>query len=611
MPDFIECKPDIEKPECLKSIEVKITENLQFMDRILPSTSCNLNEHPVFTRAYYLNLHESVKLYDTNNYRGARIPLQHNNINVDCFRQYLTKFSYPHMHIMQYVEFGFPLGLWSDAYLEPATRNHSSAYSYYTFLDKFVETELEKLGVAGPFDISPWNDVMVSPMMTSHKKPSGRRPVFDASFGLYSLNKNTPEKCYHDSEYEFHFPKIDDLADRIAELGPNCYLFKRDLSRYFLQLKIDPLEYPKLGFVWRGKFYFFASFVWGTRHAGYAGQWLTTAVAHIHAHTGLDLISCLFYVLNYADDFAGCESEFSVAQLSFDKLGQLLFDIGLTESKSKASPPSQIMTYLGVSFNTVDMCMHVDKDKVVELKSELNKWAKKTVAKKCELQSILGKLLWVSKTVRFSRVFVCRIIAEVRKLNKQSEKTTLSRDIRKDFLWWQKFLESFSGVEIIISPTVCLSVLGDAYPQGGGSWNPAQAEYFSNRFPEYMCSADTPIHVKEFVVVILSVRLWGPNWSGQRIMIFCDNEAVCESCTNQKPKDLAMQQLLREFLFWVCKYNFCPVLQKISTKDNHIADYLSRNHNKNDIEKYLTDNGFPNQKQVVIPDEWYCFQADW
>ena len=118
-------------------------------------------------------------MYDTNNYRGARIRLEHNNINVDSFRSLLTKYSYPHMHLLQYVEFGFPLGLWSDAYLEPATRNHSSAYTYYTYLDKFVETELEKLGMTGPFDSSPWEDAMVSPMMTSAKKPSGRRPVFD------------------------------------------------------------------------------------------------------------------------------------------------------------------------------------------------------------------------------------------------------------------------------------------------------------------------------------------------------------------------------------------------------------------------------------------------
>ena len=187
------------------------------------------------------------------------------------------------------------------------------------------------------------------------------------------------------------------------------------------------------------------------------------------------------------------------------------------------------MIYLGVKFDTVQMCMFVDDDKIDQLKSELIKWSRKTVAKKYELQSILGKLLWVSRTVRFSRVFVSQIICEVRKLTKQSEKTTLSRAIRKDFLWWEKFLEIFSGVEIIPPTTVSMSVLGDAYPQGGGSWNPIAEEYFSMKFPNYMCSPDTPIHIKEFKNVILSVRMWGPTWAGERILIFCDNDSVCDT----------------------------------------------------------------------------------
>ena len=560
---------------------------------------------------YFVNLHSAVKMHGVHNYRGARIPLEHNNINVGNFRALLIKFCYPHIHILQFVEYGFPLGLWSDAFLEPSVKNHSSAYTYYTYVDKFVETELAKLGVTGPFESSPWDNVMISPMMTSHKKPSSRRPVFDASFGLFSLNKNTPEKAYHDTEYEFHFPKIDNLADIIATLGPGCYLWKRDLSRFFLQLKVDPLEYDKLGFVWRGKLFLFTSFVWGCRHAGYAGQWLTSAVSYILANLGLDLTGSLFYVLNYADDFAGAESDITRAELSFTTLGQLLVDIGLTESKAKATPPATVMTYLGVSFNTVDMCLHVDQDKIIELKSELVKWARKTVAKKCELQSILGKLLWVSRAVRFSRIFVSRIIAEIRKLSKQTEKTTLSRDIRKDFLWWEKYLEVFSGVELIPPVTVNLAVLGDAYPEGGGSWNPTLAEYFSMKFPDYLCSSDTPIHIKEFVVVLLCVRLWGPHWAGQRVSIYCDNDSVCDTCVYQKPKDLAMQQLLREFLFWVCKFNFFPVLHKIGTKENHVADFISRNHNHTDIDRYFESCGFPNQTKVVIPRKWFDFQADW
>ena len=611
VPDFINCDPDILKTECLKQSDFQVTASLCFKDRLLPETDCIFREHKVFPMSHFVDLHNAVKSHGVHNYRGARIPLAHNNINVGNFRSYLTKYKYPHLHILQFCEFGFPLGLWSDAFLKPCDKNHSSAYSYHTHVDKFVETELVKLGVTGPFESSPFENVMLSPMMTSPKKPSSRRTVFDASFGLYSLNMNTPEKAYHDQEYEFQFPTIDNYADIIAQLGPGCFMWKRDLSRFFLQLKIDPFEYDRLGFVWRSKLFLFVSFVWGCRHAGYAGQWLTTAVAFIVAQIGLEQTGVLFQILNYADDFAGVELCKDRAQLSFATLGDLLTDIGLAESKSKACAPATTMTYLGVSFDTVNMCICVDSEKLVEIKAELQKWSRKTVAKKFELQSILGKLLWVSRAVRFSRIFVARIIAEVRKLKKQSDKTTLSREIRKDFLWWENFIDVFSGVEIIPAPTASLAVYGDACVQGGGSWYPAVGEYFSMLFPDYMCSPDTPIHIKEFVIVILCVRLWGEQWSGQRIVIYCDNDSVCDTCCYQKPKDLKMQQLLREFLYWVCKYNFFPIVHKIGTKENCHADYISRVYDQANTDKYFESCGYKNQSKVKIPLSWFSFKAEW
>ena len=126
-----------------------------------------------------------------------------------------------------------------------------------------------------------------------------------------------------------------------------------------------------------------------------------------------------------------------------------------------------------------------------------------------------------------------------------------------------------------------------------------------------MCSPDTPIHIKEFVVVLLSIRMWGRKWTGQRIIIYCDNDSVCDTCVYQKPKDLNLQQLLREFLYWVCTYNFVPIMQKIASKDNHIADFISRNHLEDDISKYFATNGYTNQTKVVVPPDWYNFVAEW
>ena len=74
---------------------------------------------------YFVDLHNLVKSYNDYNFKGARIPLAHNSINVAKFRQLLSEFEYPYIHIMQCIEFGFPLGLNYGAYLEPNAKNHS------------------------------------------------------------------------------------------------------------------------------------------------------------------------------------------------------------------------------------------------------------------------------------------------------------------------------------------------------------------------------------------------------------------------------------------------------------------------------------------------------
>jgi len=152
-------------------------------------------------------------------------------------------------------------------------------------------------------------------------------------------------------------------------------------------------------------------------------------------------------------------------------------------------------------------------------------------------------------------------------------------------------LEEFSGVEIIPASTVSFAVYGDACAQGGGGWNPATSEFFSLKFPSYMLSDEVPIHIKEFIVVILSVRLWASKWAGHKIIIYCDNDAVCDTCVNQKPKDPKMQKLLREFLYWVCRFNFFPVVTKIGTKENYVADFIGRNTDVSDIDNFFEMKG--------------------
>ena len=147
-------------------------------------------------------------------------------------------------------------------------------------------------------------------------------------------------------DFEFCFPKIDDFAGLLISLGSGALMWKRDLSRFFLQLPLDPLEYNKVCFVWRGTMFFFTSFVWGCRHAGMNGQRVSNLISAIHRSLGSDPSLLKFFVpedsledflpqffntLNYSDDFASAESSLQHANLSFQSMGALLEYLGFSE----------------------------------------------------------------------------------------------------------------------------------------------------------------------------------------------------------------------------------------------------------------------------------------
>ena len=221
------------------------------------------------------------------------------------------------------------------------------------------------------------------------------------------------------------------------------------------------------------------------------------------------------------------------------------------------------MTFLGVEFDSFDMAMRVNDTKRMEVTALAKVWSRKTVATKEELQSILGKL------------------------------------------------DVFNGVELLIPSTVFCNILGDATLAGGGTWNEMEKEYISRRFPLNLQGATVPIHIKEFWMVILAAKVWGPKWTGKRIGIYCDNEAVCKTIIYQKPKDSELQRCLRELLHYVCKYKFQPVILRVSTKDNYIADYISRIYDKPSINSMFLEKGLPAMKQVQIEDDMFNFVADW
>ena len=138
----------------------------------------------------------------------------------------------------------------------------------------------------------------------------------------------------------------------------------------------------------------------GLRMAAMACQRVTSSVRAICLHAG-------FSVFNYLDDFIGVEGTRAEANAAFELTGNLLRDLGLVESVSTIASPATSQVVLGVLFDTVSMTISITRDRLLEIEELVREWLRKKSASKSSLQSLIGKLMFVSigRAVRLSRSY--------------------------------------------------------------------------------------------------------------------------------------------------------------------------------------------------------------
>ena len=97
--------------------------------------------------------------------------------------------------------------------------------------------------------------------------------------------------------------------------------------------------------------------------------------------------------------------------------------------------------------------MNITQDKLKTILNECLAVSKKTYLSKQAFQSLLGKLIYVQKCVKPSRVFVNRIL-ELFRNNSHQRKIHLTSEFHKDIRWFLAFLPTYNGVSYINKPSI-------------------------------------------------------------------------------------------------------------------------------------------------------------
>ena len=181
------------------------------------------------------------------NYTAARIPLP-SALNMANWRSDLK--GYRDYRIVEYLAYGWPIGIDRDAILHSQQGNHPFARAHSQDVEHYIATELGHGALLGPFEGPPATTCHFSPLMTRVKKDSPfRRVIVDLSWPHgASVNDAISRTTYIDGPMTISLPTTDNMERAVVALGKGAFLYKTDLSRGYRQLRVDPLDWPLLSF---------------------------------------------------------------------------------------------------------------------------------------------------------------------------------------------------------------------------------------------------------------------------------------------------------------------------------------------------------------------------
>ena len=186
-----------------------------------------------------------------------------------------------------------------------------------------------------------------------------------------------------------------------------------------------------------------------------------------------------------------------------------------------------------------------------QIVANVDAWVSKTQCTRCQLQSLLGHLLYIHKCVKPARYFVNRML-ELLRQNYDQDHIALTHQFKQDLRWFKSFLKAYNGVSIYDKPPVNHTIELDG--MGDGKTLSTTCQY------QEVFKIWTIVHL-EMVNIILALRVFRPMWSGRRVIVRCDNDAVVQVLSHGRARDP---------FHAACARNVCYILADIDASFVHV-----------------------------------------
>ncbi|XP_033745490.1 uncharacterized protein LOC117331006 [Pecten maximus] len=443
-----------------------------------------------------------------------------------------------------------------------------------TFEKVYKEIRLGR--IAGPFMTSPIPNLRLSPIGLVPKKDGTWRLIQHLSYPHGSSVNDFIDK----DQASVHYSPFDNILKVIRSLGTGALLGKMDIKSAFRLLPVHPSDLDLLGFKIGDKVFIDKCLPMGCSISCSLFEKFASLLQWIVSDR-----SKLATLDHYLDDFifAGGRNS-SNCQVLMSTFSEVCAEIGVPIAEDKTALPSQVMVFLGLELNTLEMSVKIPSDKLAELRTMLLEYLGRKKSTLRDLQVLAGKLNFCARAIPPARAFIRRLYDVMSGVKCPHHFIRITAAIKEDLQTWLCFLDCFNGycgiAEVDWVNDWELQLFTDS---AGGDKGRGGAAFFSPSWAfiewpaHWVCSeVIRDITFLELVPIAMAIFMWASNFQNKKIVLHTDNEGLVAILNRKSSKSIRVMNLLRPLLLKAMLHNIQFKARHIPGVHNRIADAISR-----------------------------------
>ena len=286
---------------------------------------------------------------------------------------------------------------------------------------------------------APVEDQILTELENGRYRIVSEKPHIVSALGAIPKKDSLKVRLIHDASRPFghalndfattnHF-KYQSFQDAMDLVTPGSYFAKIDLANAYRSVKIHPSNYKATGLKWRFQgdkqftYMIDERLPFGASRSPEIFNRLTQSVRAIMAYQGHPNI------VVYLDGFLIVAKTYRECMTTLNELLSLLRRLGFHINYNKIDGPKRELVFLGITLNSDSMTFCIPGPKLKEIKYVMQSFLVSKKVTKRAIQSLAGKLNWITQCIYGGRFHMRRLIDRSNTLRKPWHRTLVTNDM--------------------------------------------------------------------------------------------------------------------------------------------------------------------------------------